>query len=104
MRALLLVVALAACGPSKSKGPAWPAPSTTAEDGGESVAPQPSATYTAAIERSADADAKPAAETASAAPGDKPTEDKPATTPTMSQPTTIEDVFMSEDIIIEIEE
>ena len=104
MRVLLLVVALAACGPAKARGPAWPAPSTTAEDGGESVAPRPSATYAAAIERSADNEDKPAAETASAAAADKPAEDKPATTPAISQPTTIEDVFMSEDIIIEIEE
>src|SRR5688572_16975395 len=84
---LLVAIAFAGCGSSKAKGPAWPAPSTTAEDGGESIAPQPSATYAAAIEKSAEPDeAKPADATAGATTT-TPTEDKPATTPTLSQPT-----------------
>jgi hypothetical protein len=103
MRWLLLVIAIAACGPAKSKGPAWPAASTTAEDGGESIAPRPSATYAAAVERSADVEEDKPAETtsATAAPA---SEDKPATTPTMSQPTSAEDVFQAEEIIIEVED
>jgi hypothetical protein len=40
VRLLLLVVVLAGCGGASTHGPAWPAPSTTAEDGGESIAPK----------------------------------------------------------------
>jgi hypothetical protein len=104
MRRLVLVVAIAACGPARSKGPAWPAPSTTAEDGGESIAPRPSATYAAAVERSADVAEEKPAETSAASSAAPAADDKPATTPTMSQPTSSEDVFQAEEIIIEIED
>jgi hypothetical protein len=107
MRGLLLVILasapIAACGPSRASGPKWPEPSATAEDGGESIAPHPSATYAAAIEKSADAsDDKPAAETTSSSAA--ASDDKPTTpTPSVSQPV-IEDVFMTEEIIIEIDD
>jgi hypothetical protein len=101
--ALVLVLATAACGHGKASGPKWPEPSTTAEDGGESIAPRPSATFAAAVEKSADAsEDKPVAETTSSSPA--ASEDKPATSsPTVSQPT-LDDVFMSEEIIIEIDD
>jgi hypothetical protein len=40
VRSLLLVVVLAGCGGARAQGPAWPAPSATADDGGESIAPK----------------------------------------------------------------
>ena len=99
----LLLVALFGCGHPRTSGPKWPEPSKTADDGGESVAPAPSATYAAAIEKSAEAsDDKPAAATSST-PSAKPDDDKPATAPAESKPT-VEDVFMSEEIIIEIDD
>lgn len=52
MRRFLFVLAVAGCGHSRAAGPAWPAPSTTAEDGGESLDPWPSASYAAAVEKS----------------------------------------------------
>ncbi|HEY5945582.1 MAG TPA: hypothetical protein VIV40_08820 [Kofleriaceae bacterium] len=102
MHRLILVAALAACSHSKASGPKWPEPSTTAEDGGESIAPRPSTTYAAAIEKSADVeDDKPAAAvpaTPAAATGD----DKPAATPAAAPST--DDVIMTEEIIIEIDD
>lgn len=106
MRRVLLAVALAclaACHHGTAAGPAWPAASTTADDGGESLAPKPSAGYAAAIESAKDETGeKPAAAAAPAAEG-AATEDKPATTPAASQPAS-EDVFQTEDMIIEIDE
>ena len=103
MRGLLLVVLLAACGHSKASGPKWPEPSTTAEDGGESLDPRPSSTYAAAIEKSPDADDdKPAAATTTTTTTTT-TDDKPASTPATTQ-TPSDDVFMSEEIIIEIDD
>ncbi len=102
---MLLVAALVGCGHPKASGPKWPEPSTTAEDGGESSEPKPSATYAAAVEKSTDDNGdKPAASAspgaaAAASPGD----DKPAPTATPSQPAT-DDVIMTEEIIIEIED
>ena len=100
--ALLAVFALTACSHAKAKGPAWPEPSKTAEDGGESLAPHETSTVAAALEKSddatPDAEDKPAASVPAAAP-----EDKPAT---MSQPTAPanDDVIMSDEIIIEIDD
>lgn len=101
---LVALVALVACGHGKARGPAWPEPSTTAEDGGESIEPRPSGTYAAAIEKSSDAeDDKPAAEASEDTPAAVASEDMPAATPAAMQPPT-EDVLMTEEIIIEIEE
>ncbi|HEY5920183.1 MAG TPA: hypothetical protein VIV11_00875 [Kofleriaceae bacterium] len=103
MRRLLLVLVVAACGAPKATGPKWPEPSKTADDGGESIEPHPSATYAAAIEKSADTDEKPAEATV-ATPAAAASDDKPATaTPSISQPV-IDEVITTEEIIIEIED
>ena len=106
MRAVLLSVLLVACGSPKTKGPAWPEPSKTADDGGESLAPRETS-VAAAVEKSEsddDADDKPAEPAAKPAATAEPAE-KPATTPTISQPQPIvDDVIITEDIIIDIDE
>lgn len=105
--ATLIVVALAAgCGKTKASGPAWPAPSTTAEDGGESLEPQ-STTVATSLEKADDKTEVDKAPAAAAEPTDKPaaaTEaEKPATVTPPTQPTS-DEVIMSEEIIIEIDE
>ena len=107
MGRLLIVVAsgalASACGHPNASGPKWPAPSTTADDGGESIEPKPSSSYAAAIEKSADVDEdKPEAASTSSS-SSTTTEDKPATTSTPTAPTT-EDVFQTDEIIIEIDD
>jgi hypothetical protein len=93
------------CGSAKAAGPKWPAPSTTAEDGGESLEPKPTATYAAALEKSAEAEKKPEAKDIEDKPAATTTDDKPATTPsTEDKPATTDDVMMTEEIVIEIEE
>jgi hypothetical protein len=101
---VLLVVAIAACGSKPPTGPAWPAPSTTADDGGESLEPRSTAVATA-IEKSEDeAPEKPADQPEIVAkPGAAAAE--PETPATVSPPTSVsDDVIMSEEIIIEIED
>jgi hypothetical protein len=92
------------CHGAKATGPAWPAPSTTADDGGESIELQ-TTTVAASVEKSADAEkdepSKPAAEDKPAAPA---AEDK---SPTLSQPQpapSTDDILMTDDLIIEIDE
>jgi len=104
MRRVVLAIALVACGHPKASGPKWPEPSTTADDGGESIEPQPSATYAAAIEKSADDGDKPAAAATSVVLPANDDKDKPpaGTVPAATQPT-VEDVLMGEEIIIEID-
>ena len=106
MRSVVVAILLgaAACHGAKQAGPAWPAPSTTADDGGESIAPR-DRTVAAAVEKSADddddKDAKPAADAA------KPTaasEDKPATPAATPTAPAVDDVIITDDIIIEIED
>ena len=103
MRSCLFVVALAACGPKQASGPAWPAPSTTAEDGGESIAPRETKVAAAPekIETTVD---KPATTPAAAAPAGKPGEAAAPTTTPAAPPPTVEDLLISEDVIIEIED
>ena len=104
MRRLLLVAVLVACGSGKSTGPAWPAPSTTAEDGGESLDPRESAKVAAAIEKAEDAQPDAEPETPDATPAAATGEpDKPAATPEVSQPSN-DDIIFSEEIIIEIDD
>ena len=81
MRRLLLAFVLISCGNAKASGPKWPEPSKTAEDGGESLAPRPSATYAVVAEKAAEVE-----------------EDKPAAT------TPAEEVITTEEIIIEIDD
>jgi hypothetical protein len=104
MRSVVVAILLgtAACHGAKQGGPAWPAPSTTAEDGGESIAPH-EVSVAAAVEKSADADKdddKPAAEETKPAVD----EDKPETP--LVQPTAppADDTVITDEIIIEIED
>ena len=104
---LVAVAALAACGHKKATGPAWPEPSKTeggAEDGGESIAPHETSTVAAAIEKSEEPEAKkddaPAADATATTSEDK--EKAPSVTaPTQ---TSIDEIIMSDEIIIEIED
>ncbi len=111
MRLAGLCVCLAAitvaCGAPKPSGPAWPAASTTADDGGESIEPRSTA-VTAAVEKSADAkEDKPAKSAGDAGKLEVPAaaaDDKPATVgPPQSAPV-VDDVIMTDDMIIEIDE
>ena len=103
MRALaLLLFALAACHPEKAATTAWPAPSTTADDGGQSIDPHPTA-VAAAVESSEDEPVEepaPAAETP--APAAAPAAETPEVTPTEPQPEG--EVIRAEEIVIEIED
>lgn len=104
-RVFLALVLLAGCGSSQVKGPAWPAPSTTAEDGGESLDPRPSAKYAAAVEKSAEPEPEEneAAEEPKVAADDEESEDTPEATPAAAQ-VPDEEELMTEEIIIEIED
>lgn len=111
MRRVLLVLSLSAlalgCSGAKPTGPAWPAPSTTAEDGGESIEPRSTSVATA-IEKSADpepsADDEPAAEDAK--PEAKPAEADDKAEAEAAAGTSLDDenVMMTEEIIIEVED
>jgi hypothetical protein len=98
MRCWLLVIALAACSHGTT-GPAWPKSSASASDGGESLAPRPSAHELAAPEADdeiAIAPTAPAAPT-KAAPA-ATTEAAPATT------TPTDETITTEEITIEIDD
>lgn len=101
-----IVLAAAGCTGAKPTGPAWPAPSTTADDGGESIEPRDTS-VAAAIEKADDSDAEPAATPtaeivakpgATAEPADRPVTLSPPTHPTT------DDVIITEEIIIEIDD
>jgi hypothetical protein len=102
MRRLLFVVMLSACTHAKTTGPAWPEPSKTADDGGETIAPHETSAVAAAIEKAAEPEEKAAAAEPDATPAATPTEDKPAAAPA-SAPAN-DDVIMSDEIIIEIDD
>jgi len=98
------LVASAGCGRGQMRGPAWPEPSTTAEDGGESIEPHPSVTYASAIERSAEPE--PVEDKSSAAasePAADAADDDDKDDPASSAPGD-EDAVMTDEIIIEIED
>jgi hypothetical protein len=98
MRPLLLLLAVAACG-QVSRGPAWPKSTAAAEDGGESLAPRPSAHELDAPE------SIPADEIIAVTP-DKPAEkpaDKPAD-PAAAVSTPTEEPATTEEITIEVED
>ena len=103
MRRWLLVVALAGCGHSKASGPAWPEASKTAEDGGESIAPQPTATYAAVAEKATEPEEDKADDKPAATPAATTSDDKPATMPAATT-TAPEEVITTEEIIIEIDD
>lgn len=103
MRGLLLVLVVAACGSKAPAGPAWPASSTTADDGGESLDPRPTA-VAVSLEASADKDVERPADQPEivAKPGAASSEPD---APEISAPTPVsDDIIMSEEIIIEIED
>lgn len=102
MRRLLFVLALAGCGHSRASGPAWPAPSTTAEDGGESLDPRPSASYAAAVEKSEEpepAKEEPAADEATAPEADssEAPDASEAAEPDSDEPVTTEEITIEID-------
>ncbi len=100
----LAALGLVGCSHSHATGPKWPEPSATSDDGGESIEPHPSATFAAAVESSADAEETvPVAAAASTAASAMPSEATPASA-SVPTPSTGEDVFTTEDIIIEIDE
>jgi hypothetical protein len=100
-----LAIAMTAigCHPAKPAAPAWPAPSTTADDGGESIAP--ASNTVAAVEQSEDNEVEttevPEILPKPGAPAAEP--ETPAVDSPDSQPTT-DGVIMSEELIIEIDD
>jgi len=101
MRVLLLFVLL---GCARSHSPDWPKASTTAKDGGESLAPREARAVTA-IEASPDetpsaasADSTPVK--AAASPGTPIT---PVAAPAAAAPSGAEDPLTTEEIVIEID-
>ena len=103
---LLVVAGIAACGHATQTGPAWPAPSTTTEDGGESLEPRPSSTVAAAIEESDEPEEK-AADTADVDDKDAdtaaPAKDDDSSSTSTSESTS-DEPMMTDEIIIEIED
>lgn len=107
MRSVLfaILVASAGCHGSKQSGPAWPTPSATAEDGGESIAPR-SSSIASAVEKSVDdsddGDAKdePAADDAKPAAASDIKEITPE--PQSAAPT--DEPIITDELIIEIED
>lgn len=102
---VLLALAFAGCHSAKPASPAWPAPSTTAEDGGESIEPHSTA-VAASIERSDSDDEDDASVDVPAEIPAKAATPEPDKPPTISPPTqpTSDDVIISEEIIIEIDD
>lgn len=104
--AFVLFVVLSACG-AKRTAPAWPKMTEKEVDGGESLAPKPSAVASADKDKDDDedaAEAKPAEKTekADAKPAEK-TEAKPAETKPDAKPSE-EVIITTEEIVIEIDE
>jgi|HubBroStandDraft_6_1064221.scaffolds.fasta_scaffold46646_4 hypothetical protein len=98
MRRILFVLLLVGCG-SATRGPAWPKSSAAqGDDGGESLAPHPSAHELAAPSDNDEVVATPAP----AAPVEKPAEVAPAVTPTVTPPT--EEPATTEEITIEVDD
>jgi hypothetical protein len=98
MRLLVVVLALAGCG-TTAHGPAWPKSSASAEDGGESLAPRPSAHELATPENHDEVSAAP--ETSVAAPSAKPeaapAASTPAAAPAAEEPATTEEITIEID-------
>jgi hypothetical protein len=104
--ACVLAGLLAACGGSRERGPAWPAPSPSETDGGESLAPR-QAGAVAAIEKAEDArPAAPAAARAVEAAAEAPRAAAPAASAEAAESTPAQepDLLMTEELIIEIED
>ncbi len=103
--AAALAAWLAACGGGRDRGPAWPKPSPSETDGGESLEPRQPGSVAAAIEEAEDAPSSdvPEASEAVPSPAASPaaTSDRPATDPA---PDKEPDVLTTEELIIEIED
>jgi hypothetical protein len=100
---LLGLAAASGCHHAKQTGPSWPAPSTTADDGGESIAPREH-TVASAVEKSADADEADDDEVVESSKPAATSEDKPATPAAQPATPPADDVIITDDIIIEIDE
>ena len=103
MGRLLLALALVGCAPHAATAPAWPKQTTSADDGGESLAPHEAHGPAAAVERSDDDDAKPAAAVIPT-PTLEPLASEPAVAPAAAQPAPTEDTITTEDIVIEVDD
>lgn len=102
MRWIFVVVALAACAPHASTGPAWPrSTASTNDDGGESLAPHQSHEASAAPERTADDDVKPVATPTSIAPVIAPSAQVGSTAAPAAGAAAADDTITTEDIVIE---
>ena len=105
MRAVLLVVLLAACA-GRGGDPAWPKQHDPEADGGESIAPRATTAVVAASTDGSDESDEidepdvPAAAVVEGTPATTPVVDKPAT-PTVTAP---EEVIQIDDIVIEVED
>jgi hypothetical protein len=101
--ALLLTIAAGGCGGRATTGPAWPAASTTAEDGGESLEPQHTS-VTAALEEADDDEADVEVTKELTPPASAPAAEIPATTVTAPIQPPSDEVIISDEMIIEIED
>ncbi|HEY1818076.1 MAG TPA: hypothetical protein VGG74_37295 [Kofleriaceae bacterium] len=97
MRVLLLVIAFAGCA-TTTRGPAWPKSSASGEDGGESLAPRPSAHELSEPEHHDEATAtpEPTVETPAAKP-EAPAATTPVTAPSADEPATTEEITIEID-------
>lgn len=108
MRALLFLLGVAgigACGHARDTGPAWPAPSTTEEDGGQSI--DPPSPVAAAIEKADEPeDEKPASSDADAGEekADEATPEKDDSDEATPASDSTDEPVMTEEIIIEIDD
>lgn len=100
---LVLAALLGACGHAKAPGPKWPEPAATDDDGGESIEPRPSTSDAVAVEKSKEPDDEARPGTTGAPRALEASEERPVATPAAA-PQPDDDVFMSEDITIEIDE
>src|SRR5882724_9728448 len=98
MRRFLVVVALAGCASHAGSGPAWPKLHVADKDGGESLAPH-TAHSGAAVEKTDDEPAKPAA-TPAATPAVTPAKEGGAAPATAPASATVDEVITTEDIVI----
>jgi hypothetical protein len=98
MRLMLLVLALAGCG-STARGPAWPKHAASGEDGGESLAPRPSAHELSAPESHDEVSETPVtpAETPVAKPEAAPVASPSAAAPSAEEPATTEEITIEID-------
>jgi hypothetical protein len=103
MGRFLLALALVGCSHRGATGPEWPKASTTATDGGESIAPHESKQRNVALEREEDKPSVAAPAASGAAPAAAVEVTAPAAV-TPNAPPPPEDPLAGEDIVIEIDD